>query len=181
MNYQREPGNFRIIIPAVVFSLLLMLVPVGGMASVSEASPLDPGKPVPFIDEMNESVQARIYTLPLSFIPNAGQMEPGVAFTVTGHQSTLEFTPDAVVIIAWEGSEDQPVARVIRHTFPGSSPTPVIEGKNPLSGAANYFIGSDPSRWQTNVPTFGSIERRDWPVPSVNADVVPRFRQQRSE
>jgi photosystem II stability/assembly factor-like uncharacterized protein len=32
------------------------------------------------------------------------------------------------------------------------------EGHDPLEGRANYFIGSRPERWVTNVPTFGSVE-----------------------
>jgi hypothetical protein len=59
------------------------------------------------------------------------------------------------------------VFRIIRQTFPGASPDPVIAGTDPLSGTANFFTGSDPSDWQTGVPTFGAVEYRDL-YPGIN-------------
>jgi hypothetical protein len=145
-------------IPALVLFMLLLLVPVGVVAILSAEGQPGPQSPP---DRVNDSVQARISALPLSFNPNVGQMDLGIAFTVTGHQSTLFFTPDAVVISAREGTGNQSVEHVICQTFPGSADGPVIEGADPLPGTANYFTGNDPSLWQTNVPTYGSIVYRD--------------------
>ena len=125
------------------------------------ADPLNPEQQDSPSEAVKEAVQGQIYALPLSFIPNFGQVDPEVAYTVTGHQSTLYFTPDAVVITAREGKGNTSVEHVIRQTFPGSTASPVIEGADPLPGVANYYIGSDPSRWQSNVPTYGSIRYRN--------------------
>jgi hypothetical protein len=37
----------------------------------------------------------------------------------------------------------------------GADPQAPLVAQDPLPGTANYFIGSDPSRWLTNIPTFG--------------------------
>jgi hypothetical protein len=144
---------------SVVFFILVMLFPMGVMAVMVADGPLDPPQGDNPLDAMEETVQAQIYALPLSFIPNVGQLDPNIAFTVTGRGSTLYFTSNAVVITAREG--DKSVVHVIRQTFPGSAESPVIEGEDLLPGVANYFTGNDPSRWQSNVPTYGSVLYRN--------------------
>jgi hypothetical protein len=161
---------FRNLIPAVVFFLfLVVLLGVGIVAAASAAGPpnlKELGSPP---DTVKETVQAQIYALPLSFIPNAGQVDPSVAYTVTGHRSTLYFTPDAVVIAAREGEGDEAVTHVIRQTFSGSEASPVIERADQLPGVANYFIGNDPSQWRSNVPTYGSVVYRTCTRASTSA------------
>jgi hypothetical protein len=39
----------------------------------------------------------------------------------------------------------------------GSNPNPVVEGSDEQPGKTNYFIGADPSRWRTNVPTYAKV------------------------
>jgi hypothetical protein len=152
---------FRNMIPAIVFFILIMLFPIGVVATTPATGPLNPGQGDRPPDIIKEAVQAQIYALPLSFVPYSGQVDSEVAFTVTGRQSTLFFTQDAVVIIARDGEADPSAEHVIRQTFPGSAANPVIEGEDPRPGVTNYIIGNDPSRWKSNVPTYGSIIYRD--------------------
>jgi hypothetical protein len=42
-----------------------------------------------------------------------------------------------------------------------------VAGLDELPGKSNYFIGNDPSKWRTNVPTYGKVEYRDV-YPGVN-------------
>src|SRR6185295_2469207 len=35
--------------------------------------------------------------------------------------------------------------------------TTAMTGVDELPGKANYFIGNDPSRWRTNVPTYAKV------------------------
>jgi len=122
---------------------------------------LDPAAGSPATDPVNENVRVQLSALPLTFIPNRGQYDPAVVYMVAGPQSTLFFTHDEIVITAREGVDDQPVEHIIRQTFPGSAESPVIEGADLLPGVANYFTGNDPSRWQSNVPTYGSVLYRN--------------------
>ena len=47
-------------------------------------------------------------------------------------------------------------AEVIRIELAGAS-APQPEGVEALPGRANYFLGSDPSRWRTGVPTYARV------------------------
>ena len=112
--------------------------------------------------------------LPLAFVANAGQTHRDVQFVVHGFGGdTLFFTQQGVVLvlppspqseIGAFASEDDPSRDVIaperpvvRVRFEGADSTPRIVGADPLPGLVNYFLGNDPSAWQTNLPTYRTI------------------------
>ena len=33
-----------------------------------------------------------------------------------------------------------------------------VSGLDPLPGKMNYFVGNDPKKWHTDVPTFASVK-----------------------
>jgi uncharacterized repeat protein (TIGR01451 family) len=99
--------------------------------------------------------------LPLRFIANRGQSGPEVRFTVQGAGHTLFFTSQEVVFSAVRGENEDQIESVVRLSFPGANATPSLEGRHPLPGGANYFIGNDPARWQVNVPTYAELAYRD--------------------
>jgi hypothetical protein len=43
----------------------------------------------------------------------------------------------------------------------GANPAAYAVGVDELEGKVNYFIGSDPAAWRTNVPTFGQVRYRE--------------------
>src|SRR5262249_32860240 len=43
----------------------------------------------------------------------------------------------------------------------GANPDPPLVAEDELAARANYFIGNDPTRWRTNVPTYGRVRYRD--------------------
>lgn len=49
------------------------------------------------------------------------------------------------------------VRDVVRLELPGSRPEMNPVGEDRLPGAANYFIGNDPSKWRTGVPTYARV------------------------
>ena len=57
---------------------------------------------------------------------------------------------------------------VLRVRFEGSNSTPEIAGTNPLPGKINYFIGNDPSKWHTDIPSYGAV-RYKGVYPGVDA------------
>jgi hypothetical protein len=102
-----------------------------------------------------------------------------VQFTVKGAGHTLFFAEDEVVFAALRpeltaedakgrglpdddsanplaGPGRAAVKSVVRLRFPGANPHPAVEGLEPLPGAANFFLGNDPARWQVNLPTYGA-------------------------
>jgi hypothetical protein len=43
----------------------------------------------------------------------------------------------------------------------GAAREPAVTGVDELPGKANYFIGRDPSKWRTNVPTYSKVHYRE--------------------
>ena len=117
--------------------------------------------------------------LPLSFVPNAGQMDPTVRFQVRSAGATLFFTSNEIVLSLPTRSTDippeirfspagarspQPTAgdprAMVRLVFESANPATEIQGENPLPGTVNYFSGNDPKHWYTNLPTYAGIAYR---------------------
>lgn len=114
--------------------------------------------------------------LPLSFVPNAGQSDPAVRFQAQGMGGTFFFTPGEVVLSLRapspaRDSEASPStsqqirnpesqirnSSVVRLRFEGASPEPEVTGAERLPGIVNYFIGNDPAKWRTRLPTYAGI------------------------
>ena len=128
--------------------------------------------------------------LPLSFVPNAGQLDPTVRFQVRSAGGTVFFTPSAIVLslptrIAVDTREPPhpispargpqptvPVSRaLVRLVFDQANPAPEISAAQPLPGTVNYFIGNDPEHWHTNLPTYaGVIYRQIYPGIDLHYD-----------
>jgi uncharacterized repeat protein (TIGR01451 family) len=114
--------------------------------------------------------------LPLSFESNTGQTDPSVNFLVRGSGYTFFLTPLEIVLVLTQspvhlerdrtlpGSPDSfspSEQTVLRIKFNGANPGAVAEGVTALPGTANYFIGNDPSRWYTDIPTFSKVRYCD--------------------
>src|SRR5262249_25600524 len=50
---------------------------------------------------------------------------------------------------------------VFRLRLVGVNPYAELVARDELPARSNYFIGSDPSQWHTNVPQYGRVEYRD--------------------
>ena len=115
-------------------------------------------------------------SLPLSFEANQGQTDPQVQFLTRGAGHSLFLTPSAAVLTMLQRSDanpersdgvptrDKPLGTtnttkqsVVRMTFEGADPHARVVGVDPLPGVVNYFIGDDPSKWRTNVPTYQKV------------------------
>jgi hypothetical protein len=47
---------------------------------------------------------------------------------------------------------------VLRTKLVGANSTPKISAVDELPGKSNYFIGNDPKKWRTNVPTYAKVK-----------------------
>ena len=135
-----------------------------------------------------EEVVMAYRNLPLSFEANRGQTDNQVKFIARGEGYTLFLTPrGAVFSLRWfvkRASEDSDLcggsgAKVVRtHSrgkhdncsyesdamrieFVNASTASEIAGVDELSGRSNYFVGNDPKKWRTDVPTFAKVRYRD--------------------
>ena len=50
---------------------------------------------------------------------------------------------------------------VLRLQLAGASPSPAVEGADPLPGVSNYLLGNDPAEWRTGVRTYSKVKYRD--------------------
>jgi hypothetical protein len=117
--------------------------------------------------------------LPLNFEPNVGQADRSVRYLVHGAGYTLLLT-DAGAILSYVPRTSSAVRASLAalqsplHSIPGENQTqypPVTIRLSPVGGAShprivatgrrpgivNYFIGNDPKRWHTDIPTFSRV------------------------
>jgi len=90
----------------------------------------------------------------IRFEENEGQTDPAVRFLARGPRYTLFLTAEEAVM-ALAGEDGQ--AGVLRTRVIGANTEAVLRAERPLRGRVNHFIGSDPSRWRRNLPTFGRV------------------------
>jgi hypothetical protein len=109
---------------------------------------------------------ANFARLPLAFEPNVGQTDDRAKFLARGGGYTLFLTADGAVIAqnrAEDGAEaprrgsHSPRRSVLRMRLVGSRRDHPVVGADELPGKSNYFIGNDPAKWRTNVPTYAQV------------------------
>ncbi|MEM7205339.1 MAG: hypothetical protein AAF628_34100 [Planctomycetota bacterium] len=71
-------------------------------------------------------------------------------------------TPDAPTPRAHLGDlRTEARATALRMTFTGTRGAAQLDGMHPLACRHNYFLGSDPERWTTDVPVFAQVRYAD--------------------
>jgi len=136
-------------------------LPIHSALDIADQSGITaPAAPLKADSEMHARAQPALLSLPLQFVANAGQTDPRVDFTAHALGGTLFFSPDEVVF-SLPGADDERAARsVVRLRLVGADPDPALEGREPLAGVANYFLGNDPAQWRSNMPTYGAVVYR---------------------
>jgi beta-propeller repeat-containing protein len=116
--------------------------------------------------------------LPLSFAANLGQTDGRVKFLARGAGLSLFLTEDeAVVLLKKPGKQggikqasgrrsefdrsESVAGSVVRMRLVGANSTAQAVGAAELPGKANYFIGNDPKKWRSNVPTYAQVKYSD--------------------
>ncbi len=113
--------------------------------------------------------------LPLSFEANNGQQDRQVKFLSRGRGYNLFLTNrEAVLVLTKPEQNPKAAAKKLAHTpleqtkskpqsialrtrLVNANPETKVGGKDQLPGKVNYFIGRDPSKWRTNVPTYAKV------------------------
>ena len=115
-------------------------------------------------------------SLPLSFECNQGQTDERVKFLARSEGYVLFLTATEAVMALdnpaahhqgkenrqarndYAGSDEaMPPRSIVRLKLEGANPAPRVEGLEQLPATSNYFAGADPTRWQTNIPTYASV------------------------
>jgi hypothetical protein len=112
--------------------------------------------------------------LPLSFEANHGQTDSRVKFLSRTSGYSLFLTEDEAVLalsgkdaktkVKIVGMASKPQSRtalkggVLRMKLRNANPAAKVSGVDELSGTSNYFIGNDPAKWRTSVPTYAKVK-----------------------
>ena len=100
--------------------------------------------------------------LPLQFEANCGQVSKEVQFLSHGASYGLYLTPnEAVLVLTKPDAKAHGKSVALRMSLVGGARKAVVSGLDEQPGKANYYIGSDPSKWRTNVPTYAKVRYRE--------------------
>ncbi len=127
--------------------------------------------------------------LPLSFEPNEGQSDQQVSFLARGGDYTLFLTQNSAVLslhksdltgagqlaaVKGQAVLQVPVSRgsttnhgprtndtALWMSVVGANAGAKIVGQEELPGKSNYFIGTDPKKWHSNVPNYAEVKYTD--------------------
>ena len=99
-------------------------------------------------------------TIPLSFVANHGQAAKNVKFTSRGSGYSLALAPTtfALAVANPRNKNDKESAAVLQATLLGANGAAKLTGLERLLTRTNYFIGSDPRKWKTNVPNYAKVK-----------------------
>ena len=95
--------------------------------------------------------------LPISFEPNVGQAPGRYDFVARGQGFGMSISATGATLALGTGK----VQGLVRLDLLGASPSADPRALESLPGKVNYLIGNDPSKWRSEVPTFGSVSYRD--------------------
>jgi hypothetical protein len=95
----------------------------------------------------------RSYAVPLSFEVNQGQVDGQVKFLARGPNYTVFLTPGAAVLGLRHGDS----TKYLRLLMQGAATASPAAGEDELPGRSNYFVGRDPGKWRTNIPTYARV------------------------
>lgn len=103
---------------------------------------------------------------PLCFEARTGQPDGSEGFIARGVDCSVLLAPDeANIILGRTKDEGLPhqskSARAVRLQLVGANPKARMTGLDRMEATANYFIGSDPSKWQSGVPLFARVQASD--------------------
>ena len=95
---------------------------------------------------------------PIAFEANQGQWPPTVAYAYRDARSSVFLSIDeAVLVMALPAGEPDESTAIVRLRFVGADPSAPVRGLDPLAAVTNYYIGSDPSRWHSGIPSFARV------------------------
>ncbi len=121
---------------------------LAGIAGVAQAAPYTPAAPA--------AIHAAVSGIPLNFERNSGQAPEDVQYLAHGRAYAIALSERGAVL-SLSPNAGEHAAAVIRLGLQGAARTPVPVAEAPLPGRVNYLIGSDRSKWLTNLRTYRRV------------------------
>ncbi len=125
-------------------------------------------------EEKRLRIQEAYGKLLLYFIQNEGQVDGKVRFYERGSGRRIFFREDAIYVSLFKREKEEKGlerGRAVKEEgkvisehllikpLNGKLVEPVAEER--LSGKVDYFIGNNPKRWKTDIPTYGKVRYRE--------------------
>ena len=161
---------------APLFAMALLFVVLSSFTPLRAQSPQ-------VSKEAKENVLKNYGKIPLHFEANLGQAGEEAKFVSRGNGYAFYLTPSESVLVlrrnqrhlvrdkaARHDATDKPLPTdpnaeeskaplaVLHSRLLGANPTPSLSAGEALQGKANYFIGNDPKKWRTNVPSYRNVK-----------------------
>ncbi len=111
-------------------------------------------------------------SLPVLYIPNHGQADPEVLYTVRAPEITGHFTAKET-LLAWRGE-------LVRIRYIGARGSVRVEPTGRLPGEVNFLLGDSPQRWRRNIPVYSGIRYHEL-YPGVDMIFASSGRRLKSE
>ena len=174
-----------------VVGIALHRAPLSGTRSLLSAASYQEAKVTPrlvnagsgeAVSKASErSRQLNFASLPVAFEPNLGQTDSQVKYLARGNGYTLFLTSSEAVLSLAGGSESgqgqlqasrasgqlPPAASTLRMRVGDTGAEWHLSSSGILPGVTNYYVGNDPKKWQTKIPTYARVEYRDV-YPGIN-------------
>ena len=158
------------------------------IAADRRATPQPVNAATPSAIEKSAQLRLSRAELPLSFEPNLGQAESHVKFVSRGSGYELLLTADKALLLLNQVSspirdrksgakppflrsptptrnlsstrkqEQHGEPAVLAMRLVGANRRAAVTGLDPFPGRSNYFIGSDPKKWHTNVANYAKVQ-----------------------
>jgi hypothetical protein len=103
--------------------------------------------------------------IPLSFAPNYGQADKKIKFISRGSGYSLALAPTTFTLAVADprskNNKESMVrsrASVLKATVLGGNAAASLTGLERLPTRTNYFVGSDPRKWKTNIPNYAKVK-----------------------
>ncbi|SRR6266511_561623 len=141
------------------------------IASTPVPHPEPPPPSIPAKAPIKSPPISNLRELPLAFVPNRGQHDPSIQYSVRGLGGQLFFTSQEVVFAVPTGRRaDQsrsPInditattafsISVVRMRYEGAGANTPVVGIDRQPGTVNYLVGSDSTKWHTKLAAYSGI------------------------
>ena len=169
-------------VPLIILALFLTVgirrAAHSSQATASNHTAASAQPAAPLSSAQQEDLKRAYGRLPLAFEANQGQTSPEVRYLAHGQGYQLFLTGQEAVLRLSHGSTagtksvkgaSRLAARthgkpnitvetsVLRMHFDGANPVAKIAGAKLQSGKTNYFIGNDPKKWHTDIPSYEAV------------------------
>jgi hypothetical protein len=161
-----QPSGSTAAAPAPVAAVPAAPAALPNDVSLPSASPLVVPKKGP-VPATTPAAGLTTSQLPVAFEPNVGQGGPAASFQfwARGPSYNLFLTPTEQTLVLpaspTAGDSTSAAPAVLRMDLVGANPAAQPTPLDALPGTVNYFLGSDPSQWLTNIPTYGRVAFTD--------------------